>query len=71
MKIADDTMLRQFLGATVLACLSRAARAERVLEATPSAGPWQIGCYTRPWDRFDYRVRLTASPRRAFVTWAS
>jgi len=25
-----------------------------------AASPWQIGCYTRPWDRFDYRVALDA-----------
>lgn len=23
-----------------------------------AAGGWQIGCYTRPWDQFDYRVAL-------------
>ncbi|HYO80003.1 MAG TPA: TIM barrel protein, partial [Bryobacteraceae bacterium] len=23
-----------------------------------AAGPWQIGCYTRPWDQHDYRVAL-------------
>ena len=23
-------------------------------------GPWRIGCYTRPWDRHDYRVALDA-----------
>lgn len=26
--------------------------------ALGSAGGWQIGCYTRPWDQFDYRVAL-------------
>ena len=67
MKIADETTRRQFLGATALACLSRAARAERVLEATPSAGPWQIGCYTRPWDRYDYRVVLDAIAESGFA----
>ncbi len=66
MKILDKTTRRQFLGATALVCLSRAARAERVLEATPSAGPWQIGCYTRPWDRYDYRVALDAIAESGF-----
>src|SRR3954452_15175218 len=23
-----------------------------------SAGPWKLGCYTRPWDRYEYRVAL-------------
>lgn len=26
-------------------------------EAT-SGSPWQVGCYTRPWDQFEYRVAL-------------
>jgi sugar phosphate isomerase/epimerase len=25
-----------------------------------TAGRWQIGCFTRPWDQFDYRVALDA-----------
>ena len=25
-----------------------------------AAGPWQIGCYTRPWDQHDYLVALDA-----------
>jgi len=29
-----------------------------VLGAAPSKKGWQIGCYTRPWDQFDYRVAL-------------
>jgi|GEM_PF-3606521 len=66
MKIPVETTRGQFLGATALACLSRAARSERVLEATPSAGLWQIGCYTRPWDRYDYRVALDAIAELGF-----
>jgi sugar phosphate isomerase/epimerase len=31
------------------------------LSGAPSGGDrWQIGCYTRPWDQFDYRVALDA-----------
>jgi sugar phosphate isomerase/epimerase len=26
--------------------------------AQPGGAGWQIGCYTRPWDKFDYRVAL-------------
>ncbi|HKI17666.1 MAG TPA: hypothetical protein VKA15_07285, partial [Isosphaeraceae bacterium] len=66
MKIFDETTRRQFLGATAIACLSRAARAGSVGERAPSAGPWQIGCYTRPWDRFDYRVALDAIAESGF-----
>jgi len=28
--------------------------------AEPSQKAWQIGCYTRPWDKYDYRVALDA-----------
>lgn len=28
--------------------------------AKPAASPWRIGCYTRPWDKHDYRVALDA-----------
>jgi sugar phosphate isomerase/epimerase len=27
-------------------------------ERAPGASPWQIGCYTRPWDQHEYRVAL-------------
>lgn len=26
--------------------------------AAPEPSPWKIGCYTRPWDKHDYRVAL-------------
>ena len=30
-----------------------------VLSGAPAGkGGWQIGCYTRPWDQFDYKVAL-------------
>ena len=29
-------------------------------------GPWQIGCYTRPWDKYDYRVALDAIAEAGF-----
>jgi len=28
--------------------------------------PWQIGCYTRPWDKYDYRVALDAIAEAGF-----
>src|SRR3989304_3103409 len=27
---------------------------------------WQIGCYTRPWDKYDYRVALDAIAEAGF-----
>jgi sugar phosphate isomerase/epimerase len=35
--------------------------------ADPSpGGPWQIACYTRPWDQFDYRVALDGIAEAGF-----
>jgi sugar phosphate isomerase/epimerase len=33
---------------------------------TSKDGPWQIGCYTRPWDQHDYRVALDAIAEAGF-----
>ena len=32
----------------------------------PPAPRWQIGCYTRPWDRSDYRTALDAIAKAGF-----
>jgi len=45
----------QFGAAGVAAMALGASAAE-----TPANGPWKIGIYTRPWDKFDYRVALDA-----------
>jgi neutral ceramidase len=34
--------------------------------AAAAGGPWQIGCYTRPWDQYDYRVALDAIAEAGF-----
>ena len=31
-----------------------------------SASPWQLGCYTRPWAAFDYRIALDAIAAAGF-----
>ncbi len=49
---------RTFLGHT--AALASACLAHPVLGAASPAGPWQIGCYTRVFDRWDYRQALDA-----------
>ena len=36
-------------------------------EGSRTAGPWQLGCYTRPWDRFDYRVALDGIAEAGFA----
>ncbi len=57
MPVLRDLTRRGFLGATLAA--TAAAAAEPTPKKTPT-GPWQIGCYTRPWDRHDYRAALDA-----------
>jgi sugar phosphate isomerase/epimerase len=32
----------------------------------PKEGEWQIGCYTRPWDKYDYRTALDAIAEAGF-----
>ena len=57
--------LRQALllgGATWAASQTVACRA-----LSPSGEPrWQIGCYTRPWDQFDYRTALDGIAEAGF-----
>ena len=47
------TTRRQFLRTAALA-----AAASRAAQGAPS--PYQIGCYTRPWVKYDYRTALDA-----------
>ena len=54
------------LGATGLATSCVAASCESVIFKSIKDGPWQIGCYTRPWDRYDYRVALDAIAEAGF-----
>jgi len=35
-------------------------------EEKPAKQRWQIGCYTRPWDRWDYRIALDAIAKAGF-----
>ena len=39
---------------------------ERQAEGSRTTGPWRLGCYTRPWDRFDYRVALDGIAEAGF-----
>jgi sugar phosphate isomerase/epimerase len=62
---------RVFLGSAVGAVASgisarRALAQSRTAPAAPETGRWQIGCFTRPWDRHDYRVALDAIAEAGF-----
>jgi sugar phosphate isomerase/epimerase len=48
------------LGAAGLAMSWESASSLQAAEQSNSAGRWLIGCYTRPWDKYDYRLALDA-----------
>ncbi len=48
---------RRFLGGVCAAAGGVVAVQAQQTHSSASDG-WQIGCYTRPWDKFDYRVAL-------------
>lgn len=55
---------RDFLSHTLVAGAAVAASRLPIASAAPTAGastgPWKIGCYTRPWGAYDFRVALDA-----------
>lgn len=56
---------RAFLAQTaattaITAAATRIAHAADPAPAKPAASAWQIGCYTRPWAAYDYRVAFDA-----------
>ncbi len=53
------------LAGTALAAGSVGPTAARAAEKR-GKGVWQIGCYTRPWDKQDYRVALDAIAKAGF-----
>jgi sugar phosphate isomerase/epimerase len=60
---------REFLGQTVrlgTAGLAATCAVTSPTLAKNSDGPWQIGCYTRPWGQYDYRVALDAIAEAGF-----
>lgn len=63
---------RTFLGTTLstaaagLAAGGLTAERARGAAKAPRPGGWQIGCYTRPWDSFDYRTALDAMAEAGF-----
>jgi sugar phosphate isomerase/epimerase len=49
---------RQFIKTAAVLSSLPAAWPTFAAPASTGDSPWQIGCYTRPWDQFDYRVAL-------------
>ena len=66
MRRSGNPSRRRFLRANAAAGLagmvpgSAVARAHRVVET------WQVGCYTRPWDQYEYRVALDGIAEAGF-----
>lgn len=60
---------RDFVRQTLLASGAVLAAAQTVgcnIVGKPTALRWQIGCYTRPWDQFDYRTALDGIAEAGF-----
>lgn len=59
---------RQFIGAAIAATgtVALAHAAAPAKRAAAPAARWQIGCYTRPWAKHDYRVALDAMAAAGF-----
>jgi sugar phosphate isomerase/epimerase len=70
--LSDRPTRRTFLGRSLsLAAagfLAPQMLGPRAVASTASSegGPWQIGCFTRPWDQYDYRVALDAIAEAGF-----
>ncbi|MFH1882700.1 MAG: neutral/alkaline non-lysosomal ceramidase N-terminal domain-containing protein [Planctomycetota bacterium] len=54
------------LGAAGLAASCAATSSTSATAGPATDGPWQIGCYTRPWANYDYRVALDAIAEAGF-----
>lgn len=51
---------RMFLKSSLAGCAGLSVTRGAAAAETGNALKWRIGCYTRPWDRYDYRVALDA-----------
>ena len=49
---------RRAFAATLIAGAAGTTVASRLAAQSAPKDNWQIGCYTRPWDKWDYRVAL-------------
>ena len=71
MRSIDGITRRHFFGralgaGTVGVVGAHVSSAWAAAQEEPAAGAWQIGCYTRPWDKQDYRVALDAIAEAGF-----
>jgi len=68
MNAFDELSRRDFLGHSLrLGAAGLAASYTATSTMASAAGDrWQIGCYTRPWAKYDYRVALDAIAEAGF-----
>lgn len=57
---ANAVNRREFLSSTLAAGAALAVGQLASAAAAPQAGPWRIGCYTRPWGAYEFRTALDA-----------
>ena len=72
MKSFEELSRRRFLGRTLklgaagFAASCAATSCASTMTGPTTESPWQIGCYTRPWADYDYRVALDAIAEAGF-----
>jgi len=68
----EELSRRRFLGRTLklgaagFAASCAATSCSSTMTGSTTESPWQIGCYTRPWANYDYRVALDAIAEAGF-----
>lgn len=66
MNRASSINRRDFLKATTALAFGGATGGLSAVAATELEPPYQIGCYTRPWDQYEYRVALDGIAEAGF-----
>jgi len=65
-KTGRREMLGRVAAAAGAGFLAARAPASETTKEKPVKSKWQIGCYTRPWDRWEYRTALDAIAEAGF-----
>ncbi|NLY02566.1 MAG: hypothetical protein GXY83_41335, partial [Rhodopirellula sp.] len=65
MSTSFELTRRRFLEGTLAAGVAACKLPKLAAAAAPSTG-WQIGCRTRPWAGYEYRVALDAIAEAGF-----
>ena len=68
---SNELTRRRFLGRTLAAGAASCMASRPTFGSEPAApywrdGGWQIGCWTRPWGKYDYRVAMDAASEAGY-----